>query len=100
MLGVARLGDMTIGKCYHPSHIIPPTVTGSVVTASVDDFTNNRGTARLGDVVLSSCGHTGLICTCSMKTFVNNRGVARLGDLTAGHYVANIVTASTNTITS
>lgn len=92
---VARLGDKTIGICK--CHTPPITVSGKIITASLDVPTNNRGTAREGDVVLASCGHTGKICTFSTTVKTNGRGTARLGDKTTGCYNATIITASFDT---
>lgn len=98
MLGTARLGDKTIGVCY--AHSTPITVGGAIVSASTDTICNNRGTARLNDTVLADCGHTGKIITASTVTICNNRGTARLGDSTTGDYVAKIISASSDTLTS
>jgi uncharacterized Zn-binding protein involved in type VI secretion len=96
MPGQARLGDRTIGICS--AHTVPITVGGTIVTASTDTFVNNRGVARLGDLVQTDCGHTSLIVTASTDSLANNRGVARLSDAVAsGPYVATIITASTDT---
>ena len=92
---VARLGDRTFGICKHPSHI-PKKIGGTIITASPDDLTNNKGTARLGDLVKTDCGHLGEIITGSPKVLANDKPVARLGDKIANKapYIAEIVTAS------
>ena len=92
---VARLGDRTFGTCSHPSHI-PLKIGGTIITASPDDITNNKGTARLGDLVLTDCGHHGEIITGNPNVLANDKPVARLGDKIANKapYVAEIVTAS------
>lgn len=96
--GVARIGDRTHGVCYHPSHI-PLTIGGTIITGSPDTITNERLTARVGDIVLTDCGHHGQIITGSPKVLANERLVARLGDAVASlaPYVAVIVTASGDT---
>jgi uncharacterized Zn-binding protein involved in type VI secretion len=93
--GIARLDDETIGVCY--CHDDPITVSGRIITASDDHYTNGRGTARLGDTVLANCGHTGVIVTSKETEFVNNRGIARLEDEFEGCYIGKIVTASEDT---
>lgn len=97
MIPVARLGDRTIGVCN--CHDSPITVGGTIVTASIDEYTNDLGTARLTDIVLADCGHTGTIVTASELTYVNNLGVARIGDQTTGCYVATIITGSPDRFT-
>ena len=92
---VARLGDRTFGTCSHPSHI-PQQIGGTIITASADDITNNKGTARLGDLVLTDCGHKGEIITGSPNVLANDKPIARLGDKISNlaPYKAEIVTAS------
>jgi uncharacterized Zn-binding protein involved in type VI secretion len=101
--GVARLHDRTLGTCSHPSHL-PITVGGKIITASGTVNVNNRKTARLGDTVLTDCGHTSIIVTASgtvSSTTERGTKVARLGDsIGNGPYVATIITASTDTFTS
>lgn len=99
MKGTARVGDRTQGTCSHPSHRSPIAVSGRIVTGSPDYRVNNRGVARLGDLVLTSCGHRDKIATASETVKANNRGVARLDDLTGsdGIYRARIVTGSSDT---
>lgn len=95
--GIARLGDRTIGKCSCHKNTI--TTGGTIVSASTDTFTNQRGNARLGDTVKADCGHFGTIVTASQETITNGRGTARLGDKTDGCYKATIITASEDTFT-
>lgn len=98
MTGIARLGDRTLGTCT--AHRSPITVGGTIVTASGNTFVNNKPSARLGDKVLTDCGHTGLIVTASPNVDNNTRGgVARLGDMVgAGPYTAKIISASGDVI--
>jgi uncharacterized Zn-binding protein involved in type VI secretion len=98
-LGVARLDDRTFGTCSDPSHRSPIQVGGKIITASSNVSANNIPVARLGDTVLTDCGHTSLIITASSNTDTNNQaGTARLGDLIgAGPYSATIITSSNDT---
>lgn len=96
--GTARLNDRTIGTCSHPSHQTPITVGGTIVTASADTKVNERGVARISDIVRTDCGHTSKIITGSGTVKVNDRKHARLNDRVGnGPYDARIVTASGNT---
>lgn len=96
-MGVARLGDVTFGKCY--KHGAPLEITGRIISASPNTYCDNLGIARLGDTVISDCGHTGTIVSASQVTNCNNLGVARLGDNVHGDYIATIISASTTTFT-
>ena len=97
---IARIGDRTDGTCYHPSHLVPLGVGGTIITGSPNVFTNNIPTARLGDLVETDCGHIGKIITGSTIDITNNILTARLGDnvATDAPYVAIIVTGSTDVI--
>jgi uncharacterized Zn-binding protein involved in type VI secretion len=50
--------------------------------------------ARIGDVVVFNCGHSGIIATGSSSSLVDNRGMARVGDIVVGPMTAIIVTGS------
>lgn len=93
MRGTARLGDRCSGTCS----VHPGTIGGTIITASGDVDANNRGIARLGDVVLADCGHQALIITAANFTKANTRGMARLSDLVQGNeYKGTIVSCSDN----
>ena len=97
MIPVARLGDRTIGYCKCHKKIFK----GTIVSASSDHKVNNLGVARLGDMILSDCGHTAKIITASSLTITNNLGTARLGDKGEGAcYTCKIITASPDTFTN
>lgn len=98
---VARLGDKTTGTCYHPSHPAPVKVEGTIITASSIEKAEGQGIARLGDLVLTSCGHYGKIVTASeanVKSTDRNGSnlVARVGDKVDGMapYKAIIITGA------
>lgn len=94
--GVARLNDRTFGTCS--AHPAPLVTGGRIITASGDTKANNRGIARLNDIVLADCGHTSKIITASPNHKTNNRPTARLNDsIGAGPYSARIITASGDT---
>jgi uncharacterized Zn-binding protein involved in type VI secretion len=96
--GTARLNDRTIGVCSHPSHPVPITIGGTIITASSDTNANTRGIARLRDTVLTDCGHRSRIITGSPNHKINGRPTARLNDRVGdGPYSARIITASGNT---
>ena len=96
MPGIARVGDGTIGTCF--AHKDPITVSGVIVSGDSTTITENMPTARLGDTVVASCGHTGIIVSASTKNFCSGMPVARLGDSVAGNYMATIISAATKTI--
>lgn len=91
---VARLGDITIGKCRHPLCAALPVVYGKIVTVSPNKNANTRGVARIGDIVLCENGHTGTIITGDARLRTNNRDTARVGDQFYGVYEGVILTGS------
>jgi len=94
--GTARLNDRTFGTCS--AHPTPIQVGGTIVTASPDTKINNRGVARINDIVRTDCGHTSKIITGSGTVKVNGRLHARLNDdVGNGPYTAKIITASGDT---
>lgn len=93
---IARLGDLTFGKCLHPLCIAKPFTYGQIITASTNRQVNTRGVARLGDTVLCELGHQGIIITGDPRIKTNTRDTARLGDQFFGIYSGFIITGSEN----
>ena len=94
----ARINDRTIGVCYHPIHDSPIITGGRVVTGSGNIIPNQRLQARINDIVLSDCGHIGVICTGKDNVITNQRPTARIYDRTNGYYVAQIITGSSDVV--
>ena len=101
--GIARIGDRTLGTCYHDSHISPVSdMGGTIITGSPNMQDQSKPIARLDDLVETDCGHIDAI-NSSSGTITNDAGltkkVARLSDTVGrdGVYEASIITASTVT---
>lgn len=95
----ARLTDPTIGICT--SHAPSPIVSGGMVIGqSPNVYVNGLNSARLGDVVISNCGHYGFITTASSKVYVNMIPAARFGDSFSGAYSGIIINGSSNVFMS
>ncbi len=86
---ICRLGDKAVGNCS-----VHGFQNGTIITCSDKLFDSGIGVARIGDVVLADCGHTGIISICSDKTFDNDKGVARVTDSFDGIYSGTLVTGS------
>ena len=98
MIPIATLGS----SCYGYCNIHKKIFTGTIVTSSNKTFAGGLGVARMGDVVLSPCGHTGVIVTASLKTYSESVGIARLGDEfgpgdTSNPFRGTIITGSSDT---
>lgn len=88
---VARLADITDGVCKYDGP-----QKGKIITASTNTKTNQRGIARIGDIVQAKCGHVGHIITGSGNVVTNNRKTARIGDKFQGIYSGTIITGSSD----
>jgi len=96
MAKIARLTDLFDGICT--CHSTPIPMKGTIVTASENVKINGLGVARLTDVVLGQCGHTGKIVSASENMNANGLGIARVGDAVDGCLKGVIVTGSDDTI--
>ena len=94
MRAIGRIGDIYCGVCCCHLGCVP--MCGVVVTGSLNVITNNRPTARIGDLVLGFCGHLGVICSGSPTVITNNRLTAGVGDCCIGCLIAIEVTGSPN----
>lgn len=101
MRPLARLGDRTFGTCSHPSHNRPINIGGTIVQGSPNVTSSQLANARLGDGVITDCGHFDVIIAGSPTVTANNIGIARLGDKVGGLgiYNAVIITGDTKTTT-
>ena len=82
MTGIARVSDKHSGTCNHNAPCCPHSVSGEIVTGSINVSVNGLPIARLGDAVTHNCPHcgTGHISSASGSVFANGIPVARLGD--------------------
>lgn len=101
MRGLARLGDRTIGTCSHPSHKKPITTGGTIISGAPTVTSGKLADARIGDFVITDCGHLDIIIMGSPTVTANGLGTARIGDSTGGLgvYVAIIITGNPRTTT-
>lgn len=93
MLGLARVGDLTIGTCTAHQTTLT-NVSGTVMTGSSCIFIDGIFAAKVGDLVISSCGHTGVIISGVQNIFVNGIQAATRGSYFVGDYTGYIVTCS------
>lgn len=98
-VAVARVGDKTYGVCS--AHITPIEVGGTIITGSSKSTSEGFFVARLGDKVLTDCGHESTIITASSKAFDEGVGVAMIGDKVGdGPYDATIISGANATFVS
>jgi len=89
---VARIGDIGMGTC--PCHKNPQTIVGTIVIGSPTVSANNLGRARIGDLVMCSCGHVATLVMGSSTVFANSIPQSRLGDMFMGCPTGTIVVGS------
>jgi uncharacterized Zn-binding protein involved in type VI secretion len=96
MSGAARLTDMWTGICccHHDPDCI--SMQGQIINASANTLGNTLGIARLTDMTIGNCGHTGIIVSGSPAINVNTLAKSRIGDLVTGCNKGYIVTGSEN----
>lgn len=87
-----RIGDIGQGTC--PCHDTPVSYTTVFVTGAPTVLSNNKESAIVGTVGVSSCGHSTVAFTGSKTVMLENKGAHRIGDVGAncGAYV--VVTGS------
>lgn len=90
----SRLTDIWVGICccHPPIPCIP--MSGPIITASPNHNSLGLAQARLTDITIGGCGHTGTIVTSSPNCFTNGLGKARIGDSVTGCNIGNIVTGA------
>ena len=100
---VAIEGSSTTGTCC--SHYLPPCLPKDgtvIVVIRTNVNANGRLMAKANDIVIGSCGHTGIIqaATASKITYIGGQPVALAGLTTfSGEYSGTIITGA-NTVFS
>jgi len=92
----ARIGDIGIGTCCCHKHC--RSTMGQLITGSPNVRAAKSPTSRLGDIMLSSCGHIGIMVTASAKVRANKIPTCRLGDSFTGCFNGVVVTGAPNVI--
>lgn len=93
---VCRIGDIGIGVC--PCHKNPITVVGTILTGSPNVMANSIGKARVGDLVMCSCGHPATIILGNWTVLAGGMAQARMGDTFQGCPVGSLIIGSPNVL--
>jgi uncharacterized Zn-binding protein involved in type VI secretion len=75
-------------------------VSGFIISGASTVLINGQPVARNTDMVIGSCGHTGIITSSSPVVLAEGLGVARIGDSVSGCIIGQIVTGSENVLAS
>jgi len=100
MPGNARALDIWMGICCCHSDPTCIPMLGPIMSWSADTKVNNLGQARHLDMVLGTCGHSGIIIASSSDSKCNGRGMARILDDVAGCTIGKIMKCSSDTNTN
>lgn len=73
-------------------------MSGPVITGSGNTTINDLGVARINDIVVGYCGHSGIIVTGVHSVPTNDLSSAHVGSVVTGCCRGTIVTGSANTI--
>jgi len=94
MPAASRVTDIWTGICccHPPIPCIP--MSGWIITGSPDVQCENLAQARLTDITIGSCGHTGQIVSGSTTVFANSLGKALIGSQVVGCNIGTVVTGS------
>jgi uncharacterized Zn-binding protein involved in type VI secretion len=76
------MGDIGMGVC--PCHKTPIDIVGTIIIGSPTVLAIGVGKARMGDLVMCSCGHPATIIIGNPTILVNGLAEARVGDMFAG----------------
>ena len=90
MSNASVVTSLGIGTCF--AHTPPIVIMGNIVTGSPNVSIANLASARNTDIVLSFCGHVGILVTGSSTVSVNNLQKTRIGSLFSGVFLGNIIT--------
>jgi uncharacterized Zn-binding protein involved in type VI secretion len=99
MPAVSRLTDIWTGICCCHSDPTCISMTGYIITCSPNHISAGFGVARLTDITIGGCGHTGQIITGSTVNITNGLAKAMIGSQVTGCNIGTVVTGAPNHIT-
>ena len=94
---IARITDIGVGQCSHPSHNGTISMSGYIITSAQTVYAYNKKVARVGDIVIGMCGHSGTIVTGSSNVITENKKTARVGDQFIGDFTGIIISGDNYT---
>lgn len=94
MSAVSRLTDIWVGICCCHSKPTCINMTGFIITSSPNHISAGLGVARISDITIGTCGHTGIIVTGSAVNITNSLGKAMIGSQVTGCNIGTVVTGA------
>lgn len=91
--GNAFVTSIGVGFCIHPSHSphIPLPMIGVVVIGSPNKSSESLAAARVGDIVIGTCGHIGILIMGSSNVQSTYIQQSLIGSPFAGYFNGIIV---------
>ena len=97
MPATSRITDVGVGVCA--KHDSPKSVTGIIITGSVNHTVENLGVALLMGIVMCSCGHAApIVYSVKVDNTTNSLPKAHVGSQFVGDPVGVIVTGAATII--
>ena len=96
MRNQARLVDLGVAVCCCHSGCVG--TIGTIIPSQSHSKCDERSIARMGDIVIFSCGHIGVIVSGSSLDVTVESGAARIGDAIVGCPIGIISTGSSLTM--
>lgn len=93
MIPMARMSDKTLGVC---SSCDGNTFSGKIITTQTIVMANGLPVARMNDIALSDCGHTGIIIGGAQKVFIQGLPACQLGTQFVGTYTGKVISSASN----
>ena len=90
----SRLGDIWTGICCCHNNPTCIGMSGFIITGSPNIQSTGAAQARLSDMTIGGCGHTGIIVTGSPVVIGNNLQKATVGSVVTGCNIGHVVTGS------
>lgn len=92
MPAISRITDLWTGICCCHSDPTCISMGGYIITSSSRHISSALGVARVGDMTVGYCGHTGTIVTGSSRNVTEGQGKALVGSQVSGCNIGTIIT--------
>ena len=92
MSNVSRISDLWTGICCCHPPIPCIAMSGYIITGSGNADSGGLKVARISDMVIGYCGHTGTIITGSSQNTTNGLGKAWIGSQVTGCTIGQVIT--------
>jgi len=93
-LSCARISSVGTGTCCGHSEPTCIPMTGQIIKGAGAVFINGLACARIGDVVLGDCGHSGVMIKGSGTVYAEGLAISRISDAFDGTFFGTIIAGS------